>query len=186
MFWQSIKTEHQSVTLDLQKAHDDLSVKEANVQQIIEQLAQVQASLNEHQAAAITAKEEAASTAEQLSEFRVSLENKTRELEEALQHRQDLEISLASRSHDDAEFDEHALSIKGLQDEISRVSQELSDRMAVNAQLVSQLAVAEETREAAEKTVQELEQKVSDSQRKVEISMEELEVYRAQSKDTIE
>lgn len=78
------------------------------------------------------------------------------------------------------------LSIKGLQDEISRVSQELSDRMAVNAQLVSQLAVAEETREAAEKMVQELEQKVSDSQRKVEISVEELEVYRAQSKDTIE
>ncbi|OXG17997.1 hypothetical protein C367_04810 [Cryptococcus neoformans Ze90-1] len=183
---ESIKTEHQSVTLDLQKAHDDLSVKEANAQQIIEQLAQVQASLNEHQAAAISAKEEAASTAEQLSEFRVSLENKTRELEEALQQRQDLEISLASRSHDDAEFDEHVLSIKGLQDEISRVSQELSDRMAVNAQLVSQLAVAEETREAAEKTVQELEQKVSDSQRKVEISMEELEVYRAQSKDTIE
>lgn len=78
------------------------------------------------------------------------------------------------------------MSIKGLQDEISRVSQELSDRMAVNAQLVSQLAVAEETREAAEKMVQELEQKVSDSQRKVEISVEELEVYRAQSKDTIE
>lgn len=78
------------------------------------------------------------------------------------------------------------MSIKGLQDEISRVSQELSDRMAVNAQLVSQLAVAEETREAAEKMVQELEQKVSDSQQKVEISVEELEVYRAQSKDMIE
>lgn len=142
--------------------------------------------MNEHQAAAISAREEAASTAKQLTELGVSLENKNRELEEVLQQRRALEVSLASRSHDDAEFDEHVLSIKKLQDEISRVSQELSDRTTANARLINRLAVAEETREAAERMVQELEQKVSDSQRKVEISMEELEVHRAQSKEAIE
>lgn len=182
---QNIKAQHQSITVDLQNARNDLSVKEANAQQVIEQLAQAQATLNEHQAASASAREEASATAGQLNVLRVSLENKTRELEEALQQRKTLEASLASRSDDDAEFDEHVLSIKGLQDEISRVSQELSDSAAANAQLITRLAVSEEIREAAEKMVQELEQKVSDSQQKAEVSMEELEVYRAQSKETI-
>lgn len=182
---QSIKAQHQSITVNLENARNDLSVKEANAQQVIEQLAQVQATLNEHQAASASPREEASSTAGQLNVLRVSLENKTRELQEALRQRKTLEASLASRSHGDAELDEHVLSIKGLQDEISRVSQELSDSAAANAQLITRLAVSEETREAAEKMVEELEQKVSDSQRKAEVSMEELEVYRAQSKETI-
>ncbi|WVQ84313.1 hypothetical protein IAT38_006465 [Cryptococcus sp. DSM 104549] len=166
----------EALSADLQSALTDLATQKFESEQHAVELAQAQASLAALQATAGAAQQEAAALAERLHVAEGSIVTHEQAITAAAARRDELEAVLATRSHDDAEYDQMVASLKDLAEQLEGVKAELSEAEGVKAELQTRLEVVEgEVRDAQEekKVLKEKLGQFKETSKKMETEMVE-------------
>ncbi|WVO14289.1 hypothetical protein L204_101921 [Cryptococcus depauperatus] len=179
----SIKAQQEVLSADLQKALETLDMKEAQSQQLSEQLAMAKHSLTEQQSLFAIAQQEVVAASQQLSEAKAKSAESESLLQNALQQKNQMEITLTTRNHDDTEFEELLSSVRVLEDELEKIGQDLSEAKAAGADAIVRLELAEKANKIAADMEHGLQLKADEAQQHANTR---LELQKAESREQID
>ncbi|WVR00216.1 hypothetical protein IAU59_007358 [Kwoniella sp. CBS 9459] len=169
----------------LKQAAQDLSAREMELIQIRETYDQLQQD-NEVSRVELKSVKQAADTAEsRLQEALTSLSEKESLLADLVKQRDDLETTLATRSHDDSVINQLRSSSSDLQTRLAEVQTSLQIAEDARDELQARVETANKDKEESLAQLQTARNELSEAQRRVESSEGEMQSISVKSEETI-
>ncbi|KAK8853159.1 hypothetical protein IAR55_003860 [Kwoniella newhampshirensis] len=183
---EALTSKRAALDTDLKRALENLAIEEGEVEQLNSDLTAVRSDLVAQQIAVSIAQQEVAAVAGKLQAAEASLIDKEQILLEIVKQRDELMSQLATRSHQDDEFDALAASVAILNGKHAAASEDLAQVIAAKTQIELAVSAAEHEKVEALQQVQALQVAVADARLQVEDSRFEANAVSAKAAETIQ